>query len=487
MTRQGCNLLHRWVFPDNNLIQRITMRTNKLIAILRKGQIANLTPRINTINPLPRQTIPKANTPIRRSPSARQQPMLMRTPSDRLDRRRMIRKRVKRLSVLLHIPHQQLVIVPARREHGTLVERPLQPAHLLLVPAQPHLVRRIRPRIAEVDEPIARSRREEGGMSGGRSARAPASRELPGERADAGRVSRHGAHELRRGCVPELDVAAGAADGEVTSALAPRDGGDGVLGGTQIAELGDAGGGGAPEVDAASESDGEDVLGGPVDEVEVKVVLERRRVEDLCGHLGDLAFASFRVRSEGGALVGSHGDGGESEGVDDGGVPFPRSPVELPAVVVVGTEPQIIAPFSKRRDHTVPSSAISHASSGGIRTVHQPRGTLHRMHRRIDVLPQQLAPQQRIVQKGLAVGRVVTLRSSVRGGGVVREGGVDGRRATVGSRGGGVGSSSSGRAGGGGGRVGCRRASHHGGSEARSGRQRRATVRRAAVVGIGRG
>ena len=118
--------------------------------------------------------------------------------------------------------------------------------------------------------------------------------------------------------------------------------------------------------------------------------------------------------------------------------------------------------------------------------MHQPRGTLHRMHRGIDILPQQLTPQKRIVQKGLAFGRVVTLRSSVGGGGVVREGWGDGRRPTVGSCGGGVGSSSSGRTGGGGGRVENRRASHHGSSEARSGRQRQMTVRRAAI-GIGRG
>jgi len=192
---------------------------------------------------------------------------------------------------------------------------------------------------------------------------------------------------------------------------------------------------------AAAESHGEDVLGGPVDEVEVKVVLEGGGVEDLGGDLGDLAFASFRVRAEGGVLIGSHGDGGESEGVDDGGVSLPRSPVELPVVavvIVVGTESQIITPFSKRRHHAIPasSSAADSSSSRDGGTVHQPRGTLHRMHRRIHILPQQFAPQQRIVQERLAVGRIVTLRSAVGGRSIVREGGCDGRRLPVGSHGG---------------------------------------------------
>eukprot|EP00581_Thalassiosira_minuscula_P033472 CAMPEP_0183768508 /NCGR_PEP_ID=MMETSP0739-20130205/16804_1 /TAXON_ID=385413 /ORGANISM="Thalassiosira miniscula, Strain CCMP1093" /LENGTH=146 /DNA_ID=CAMNT_0026007777 /DNA_START=360 /DNA_END=796 /DNA_ORIENTATION=- len=137
------------------------MCTNKLIAILRKCQIANLTPRIDTIDPVPRQTIPKSDASIGRAAPARQQSVLMGTPRDRLHGRRMIRKRVNRRAVLLHVPHQQLVIVPPARQHGPIVERPPQPAHLLLVPAESHLVRAVGPGIAEVDQPIPRSRREE--------------------------------------------------------------------------------------------------------------------------------------------------------------------------------------------------------------------------------------------------------------------------------------------------------------------------------------
>ena len=40
-----------------------------------------------------------------------------------------------------------------------------------------------------------------------------------------------------------------------------------------------------PEVDAGAEADGEHVLGGPVDEVQVEVVLQGRRVQHL--HAGD--------------------------------------------------------------------------------------------------------------------------------------------------------------------------------------------------------
>lgn len=56
----------------------------------------------------------------------------------------------------------------------------------------------------------------------------------------------------------------------------------------QIAELGDLAIGRGPEVDAGAEADGEHVLRGPVDEVEIEVVLQGGRVQDLMRRFGDL-------------------------------------------------------------------------------------------------------------------------------------------------------------------------------------------------------
>ena len=89
-----------------NLIQRIAMGANQLVAILRERQVAYLTPRIDTIDPRSRQTVPKSNASIRRTPTARQQAMLVRRPRYRLHRRGVISKRVYRLGVLLDIPYQ---------------------------------------------------------------------------------------------------------------------------------------------------------------------------------------------------------------------------------------------------------------------------------------------------------------------------------------------------------------------------------------------
>ena len=55
---------------------------------------------------------------------------------------------------------------------------------------------------------------------------------------------------------------------------------------------------GAPEVDAAAKPDRQRVLGAPVEQVQVVVVLESRSIEDLEGGAGDLPLLLVRSRED---------------------------------------------------------------------------------------------------------------------------------------------------------------------------------------------
>jgi hypothetical protein len=66
----------------------------------------------------------------------------------------------------------------------------------------------------------------------------------------------------------------------------------GGIGHTQVAQLVDLGVACIPEVDARGEADGQEVLCGPIYEIEVVVILESRGIEYLDGYFIDPAFLS---------------------------------------------------------------------------------------------------------------------------------------------------------------------------------------------------
>ena len=272
-----------------NLVQRISVGAHNLIAIFRPCQITNLTAGIDAVDTGPREAIPKSNASVGGSSSAGEKAVLMRRPRDRFDGGGVIGKGVNGLSVFFDVPDEKLVVVSPARQHVSFVEGPLEPAHFLLVRAQPRFVRSLRPGVAQMNETIPAPRSQKAGSS--RSSGGC----FPRKGADACRVSFHGTDEFASGGIPELNVPSGGPDGEMLAGLRPGDGSDSVFGGGQVAQLGDAAGARRPEVDAASETDRQKVLGGPIDEVEVEVVLERGCVQNLGRHLGDLSFALIVV------------------------------------------------------------------------------------------------------------------------------------------------------------------------------------------------
>ena len=102
---------------------------------------------------------------------------------------------------------------------------------------------------------------------------------VPREAASTRRMARHGTYLGERRRVPDLDVAGREADGQVRGVGHPLDRG-GVVGGVDRGQQRLRGARvGVPEVDRLGERDGERVVGTPVEDVEVVVVGDLRRVE----------------------------------------------------------------------------------------------------------------------------------------------------------------------------------------------------------------
>ena len=96
-----------------------------------------------------------------------------------------------------------------------------------------------------------------------------------------------------------------------THPFRPGDGRDGVVVGGQVTEPGDLAGAGRPQVDAGPEAHTQHVLAGPVDEIQIEVVLELGGVQDLEGDLGDLARGLARGAQK---LLGFRRDRGQAVG-----------------------------------------------------------------------------------------------------------------------------------------------------------------------------
>ena len=190
------------------------------------------------------------------------------------------------------VPHHELIIVPAAGQL-TVVAVPTEAAHLLLVTdeaAEPVLRGA---HVAVVDESVSRARRQDVGV--------------PGEGANPGGVAFHGPQTTGSFGIPYLNMAVAGANGEMCAFLDPRHARDGVL--VEGAEFGDAAALGVPHVDAGAESDTNDVCAAPVDKVEVKVVGQLGRVEDLEGNLDDGTWLAARTKEH---LLAAKTDGREA-------------------------------------------------------------------------------------------------------------------------------------------------------------------------------
>mmetsp|Transcript_26655 Transcript_26655/g.84844 ORF Transcript_26655/g.84844 Transcript_26655/m.84844 type:complete len:297 (-) Transcript_26655:20-910(-) len=180
---------------------------------------------------------------------------------------------------VVHVPDEELVIISPRGKL-LVVKGPAQAANLLLVAYQLAGVVLRNPDISLENKAVSAARRQHVGV--------------PRHGADARCVAAHHANLLALDCVPDLHLAVVGSHGEVHTSLRPRHGRDAIVG-AEVAQLGDLARAGAPQINARAQADRENVHGGPVHQVEIEVVLQRRRVQDLEWRFCDLALCAPRA------------------------------------------------------------------------------------------------------------------------------------------------------------------------------------------------
>lgn len=111
----------------------------------------------------------------------------------------------------------------------------------------------------------------------------------PRHRADAPKVTAHGAQPLALGRIPDLHVPVLGANCDVLSLVRPRQRRHRVHAFGQVAQARHFARVGRPQVDSRAETDGEHILRRPINQIQVKVVGERGRIQHLERLLGDFA------------------------------------------------------------------------------------------------------------------------------------------------------------------------------------------------------
>ena len=154
MPRQLRHLSKAWVFPDQNLILRVTVSAhlpktntnNELIHSIQyfnydayqfrrmfgPCQIAHLRSGINILHGLPGKRVPEADAPIGSASAAGQNSVVVRRPGDGFDGGQVLGERLHGRQ-RVESPHKEFVIVAAGGQQ-LIVGRPLQSAHFLPVP-----------------------------------------------------------------------------------------------------------------------------------------------------------------------------------------------------------------------------------------------------------------------------------------------------------------------------------------------------------------
>lgn len=267
----------RRVLPHGELVLGEAVGRDELLLVGRPHDGADLGVGVDRVDARAAVRVPEAEVPVGGAAAGGEEAGLPRAPGERLDGGGVVVElelgRPRRRAVLV-VPDRDDVVVPARRELRA-VGRPLEAAHLLRVAGEGVDVVVVDARVVVVDLRVARARREDVAV--------------PGEGADAGGVRLHCARARHALGVPDLDLCLVCADGEVPAVGEPRDGRDAVVCGVGLAQLFDRARRRVPQVHRVCEGDGHDVVRAPVEEVEVVVLEEARRVEDLLGLLGDVA------------------------------------------------------------------------------------------------------------------------------------------------------------------------------------------------------
>jgi len=268
------DLDQRGVLPYRKLVVGETVRRDDFLAsgVLAPLEGRDLRAGVDGVDALAGQGVPEADGSVRSTTSGSEEVLLEGGPSESLDRGGVVGEG-ELGGVLVDIVDVDNVVIATRSELRTVV-RPLEATDLLGVVLERGDEVVLDADVVVVDRGIARA--------GGEHVL------VPGQSSDAGRVTSESAEGLAGLSIPQLDTAIVGTDGDVTSFLGPLDRGDGVRSLSRH-QLYDGTVRGVPEVGSVGQSNGKDVVRGPIQEVKVVIVSEAWGIEDSLGVGGNVS------------------------------------------------------------------------------------------------------------------------------------------------------------------------------------------------------
>ena len=344
------HLGQRGVLPNSQLVLGVAVGGDQLLVVSGPLDRADLGTSVDLVHAGPGLGVPESQGSVGRPTTTRQQVGLPRAPVQSFHSSNMLAQGVGGgdLTGLAHlggVPDVENVVVATRGQLGA-IRRPLQPDDLLGVSVFPAREEGVLLADVAVHDGVVTA-------TGGQDVF------VPGQGSNSIGVVVEAPQLLALVHVPELDTgrAVGGADGDVGGVEGnPGNGGDG-LAFFHFHQLLDVAGGGVPQVHTLVQGDGEDVVLGPVEEVEVVVVLHFGGVEDALGEGRDVAevgavllVGNFVVGVQNGTRDGRRnffGDGGLGLEGKDLGV------VKLTVVQGVGQKGLVVVVVVVFRHHAV--------------------------------------------------------------------------------------------------------------------------------------
>ncbi len=132
MSSKYHQLLHLWLFPDNDFVFRIAVSADQLVYILRVNQIADLTTCVYPVHWLAGQGVPETDASISCSTSTAHGTVLMRRPSDGFDCSEVLAEFCLRLYAIGSAPYHKFVVITSGGQL-LLIWAPFESTDLLLV------------------------------------------------------------------------------------------------------------------------------------------------------------------------------------------------------------------------------------------------------------------------------------------------------------------------------------------------------------------
>ena len=248
------------------------MRWNKLVAVLGENQVAHLTACVYSVNTFSFVCVPKPNGAVRSASAGNKEAEFMRRPSECLDGSGLLVKFVHFLFIPV-FPNEEFVVVPSAGK-GFLIEGPFQAADFLFVADVLLDDVSLLSVVPDPDLLVLTARGE--------------TLLPPGDGADPGRMLGKVAYFLELHVVIDLQSSRLQAHWEELSVGRPTDGGDHIVL-TVVAEFNYFVSGRVPQVHTLGKSHWHHILNTPVKQVQVKVVLQLRRVQHLERSLADVS------------------------------------------------------------------------------------------------------------------------------------------------------------------------------------------------------